>query len=188
MVGVLQPNRTDFFASFIHKAGINHFKYLSVAIPAARSCKNNLMTQRHPVQQNATMFVTTNCMDRRPIFHDPAFAREAVECLYRVKKLHPFYLYGFVIMPDHCHFLMNVPAPETMANVIGTFKSGLTFDTGVPRMWQGRYHCRIIESNAVRVLTYIHNNPVVGGLVKNPQDYPWSSASGMWEIDPLGYE
>jgi putative transposase len=146
------------------------------------------MTQRHPIQQNATMFVTTNTKNWQPFFADPAFAREAVECLYRVKQLHPFYLYGFVIMPDHCHFLMNVPAPETMANVVGTFKSGMTFNTGIQKMWQGRYHCKIIGSKAINVLRYIHQNPVKAGFVENAWDYPWSSANSEWQVDSLGYE
>ena len=34
----------------------------------------------------------------------------------------------------------------------------------------------------LRVLQYIHENPVKAGLCDRPEAYPWSSASGMWEI------
>lgn len=72
------------------------------------------MTQRHFLQNDVTMFVTTNILDRRKIFSDSAKAREAIETLYRVKDLHPFLLFGFVIMPNHCHFLVHVRSPYTV--------------------------------------------------------------------------
>lgn len=130
------------------------------------------------------MLVTTVTRDRVPFFADSANACEAVKCLYRVQKLHPFFLYGFVIMPDHCHFLMNVPSPGTVSHVMGCYKSGLTFDTGIPKLWQGRFHIRIVH-NGIGALHYVHENPVQARLSKTAEEYPWSSASGAWTVDPL---
>jgi len=151
------------------------------------------MTQRHPVQNDTLLFVTTNTFHRTPVFRDPACAREAVECLYRVQELHPFLLYGFAIMPDHCHFLLMVPAPGTVSGVIGTYKSGLVFDLGISnrnhgsmRLWQRRFHATTVQ-NAGTVLQYIHLNPVRAGLAKTPEKYPWSSSCGRWDVTPLGW-
>lgn len=144
------------------------------------------MTQRHPVQNDLLTMVTTNTLDRQPIFRDPSYAREAVECLYRVQELHPFFLYGFVIMPDHCHILMTVPIPETLSNIIGAFKSGLTFDLGLNGgcLWQRRFHATIVN-NSHTALRYIYRNPVRAGLAGKQEDYPWSSACGQWTVMPL---
>lgn len=142
------------------------------------------MTQRHFIQNEATMFITTNVLNRKPVFANQGWAREAVECLYRVQEIHPFILHGFVIMPDHCHFLLRVIEPYTIAQFMSAYKSGLTFDIGVPKLWQRRYYM-IIPKSAWNVLSYIHQNPVVAGLVEKPEDYPWSSASGKWEVTPL---
>lgn len=143
------------------------------------------MSQRHWIQNNRIMFVTIATVNRERFFEHPAFAREAVETLYRVRALHPFYLYGFVIMPDHCHFLVMVQSPGRISNIIGMYKSGMTFNTGIPQMWQCRSHIRIIRDDAQSILRYVHMNPVQANIVQSPETYPWSSASGKWVVDQL---
>lgn len=130
------------------------------------------------------MFVTTNTLKRKPIFRDPAFAREAVDNLYRVQKQHPFHLFGFVIMPDHCHFLLYVPAPESISRIMRMYKLGVVFSIGLGPIWQSRFHLVIPKSSA-STLKYIHQNPVETGLVTSPEEYPWSSASGKWKVTSL---
>lgn len=142
------------------------------------------MTQLHMFIDDGTLLVTTVTLKRCTVFRDPVQAREAIECLYRVQQLHPFFLYAFVIMPDHCHFLLRVLPPETVSRIMCSYKSGLTFDTGLKKVWQRRFHIRPIE-NAVAAKEYIHQNPVRRGLVEIAADYPWSSASGRWDVSPL---
>ncbi len=124
-------------------------------------------------------------MRRIAFFSDPAVAREAIETLYRVQQLHPFFLYGFVVMPDHVHILLRVPAPETIARVMNVYKSGLTFNTGIRKMWQRGYHVRIVH-DATAALRYVHMNPVRKSLADIPEHYPWSSASGKWDVTEFG--
>jgi len=143
------------------------------------------MAQRHPVQNDVTMFVTTNTLYRRPIFANPAYAREAIESLYRIQQHHPFLLFGFVIMPDHHHFLLHIRSPYTISKLINLYKTGLTFNLGIGAFWQPRFDMRIPE-NAYSILRYIHENPVKAGIAESPETYPWSSASGHWEISPMG--
>ena len=127
------------------------------------------------------MFITTNVHHKKPIFLDAAYACEAVQALYRVQEHHPFDLYGFVIMPDHCHFLMTVPWPESISRIMKVYKMGLTFQLGIGAFWQSRFHM-IIPKDGRGVLRYIHQNPVKAGLVKEAEKYPWSSASGKWKV------
>lgn len=129
--------------------------------------------------------VTTNTLNREPIFKNDSHAREAIECLYRVQQQHSFFLYGFVIMPDHCHFLIHVLEPGKISNIIGAFKSGLTHDIGIGPIWQRRFFNRIVD-DATEALNYIHMNPVRAGLCKVPEDYSWSSASVKWDVAELG--
>jgi REP element-mobilizing transposase RayT len=143
------------------------------------------MSQSHPILNDAIMLVTTVTKFRKPIFANQVCAREAAETLYRVQELHPFILYGFVIMPDHCHFLLRVPPPETIAHIMNVYKSGMTFNIGIPKMWQRRYHIRLIE-DAVSALAYIHANPIRKDLAESIESYPWSSGSGKWEVTELG--
>ncbi len=142
------------------------------------------MTQRHPIQNEALMFVTTNTYQSARFFDDATYAREAIECLYRVQSLRPFLLFGFVIMPDHCHFLLNVPERGSISKIMNSYKSALVQSIGIPKLWQSRFFLDIPNS-AARTLEYIHMNPVRAGLSKTIWEYPWSSASGKWDVSIL---
>lgn len=130
------------------------------------------------------MLVTVVCENRVRHFEDPALAREAIEALYRVQDIYPFFLYGFVVMPDHCHFLLYIPSPGSISKIMNVYKSGLTFNIGIKRLWQSSFHIRLIE-NRLLALTYIHMNPVKAGYVEFPELYPWSSASGKWDVNSI---
>jgi putative transposase len=142
------------------------------------------MSQRHFVQNENTMLVTNVTLNRAPIFANPAHAREAIETLYRVQQLHPFFLYGFVFMSDHCHFLMRVPEPQTISSIMSVYKSGVRFNIGIPKLWQPRFHIRIVHDPAA-AKRYIHANPIRKGFVEFPEEFPWSSACGKWDVSPL---
>jgi REP element-mobilizing transposase RayT len=130
------------------------------------------------------MFITTNTKDRHPIFGQPACAREAIEAMYRVQIFNPFFLHGFVIMPDHCHFLVTVPEPGSISRIMQSYKRAVSFGISLGPIWQSRFHQKI-PTKPEKVLQYIHQNPVKAGLCKNPDDYPWSSASGKWDVMDL---
>lgn len=142
------------------------------------------MRRRRIEKNDCIMFVTTNILHREPLFTNPANAREAVEHIYRTQQLHPFFLFGFVIMPDHCHILLNVPAPETISQVINTYKSGLAHQLGLGPIWQARYDLRL-PNDSWKVLEYIHQNPVQAKIVGAAEEYPWSSACGKFDVTSL---
>ena len=142
------------------------------------------MSQPHPVQSDAMFFITTNCICRAPIFSNPSYAREAIDALYRVQEQHPFFLHGFVIMPDHCHLLLFVDEHQSISTIIGCYKMAVSFGIGIGSIWQPRFHMRLPE-NAGAALHYIHQNPVRAGIVDTADVYPWSSASGRWDVVDL---
>lgn len=144
------------------------------------------MSQRHRIQHDVVMLVTSVTIDRERYFDNPAVAREAVETLYRVRERHPFFLYGFVVMPDHVHLLLKVRMDlnNSLSKVMNIYKSGLTFNTGIRQMWQRGFDSRFAKEPLV-ALEYIHMNPVQAGIVKYPHEYPWSSANERWKVDPL---
>lgn len=140
--------------------------------------------QPHRIQHSVITLLTICTLDRERLFDDPSIAREAIETLYRVRALHPFFLYGFVVMPDHCHLLLYVPSPLTVSRIINIYKTACYTAFGIAPLWQKRFHIRIVR-RPYPVLRYIHDNPVVAVMVQRAEDYPWSSAGGLWEIDSL---
>lgn len=130
------------------------------------------------------MLITTNTWKNASLFKDLDRARLVVQSLYNTRSLYPFRLFGFVVMYDHCHVLLYIDHPITTARIMHTWKSYVSHALGLGRIWQSRYHIRIVK-NPNGALTYLHKNPVVAGYCKTPESYQWSSASGLWDVDPL---
>lgn len=139
------------------------------------------MTQRHWVQFDRMMFLTMVTKNRLAIFADPAKARIGVDVLYAIQSRYLFFLHGFVIMPDHCHLLLRVPEGGSISRIVHAYKRGVSFELGQGPLWQPRFDCRLVR-DPTSVLAYIHCNPIVAGLSKTTEGFPWSSASGRWDI------
>jgi putative transposase len=142
------------------------------------------MSQRHPVQNDVVMLITTNVRNRMPLFRNDAYAREAIDSLYRVQKMYLFSIHAFVVMPDHVHLLLFVPAPGCISSIIRSYKRAVSHAIGCGPLWQPRFHVRIVD-NSSDARNYIHQNPLRAGLTENPETYSWSSASGQWDVQEL---
>jgi putative transposase len=88
-------------------------------------------------------------------------------------------VYGYVVMPEHVHLLVNEPEGGPLSIVIQSLKQTvarmLRFEG--PHFWERRYYDFNVWSERKRIekLRYIHRNPVKRGLVEKPEDWPWSS-------------
>ena len=131
------------------------------------------------------MLLTTVTQNRECIFTNDAYAREVIETVYEVQRHHPFFLYAFVIMPDHGHFLVRVMPPGTISKIMNVFKGCASMRIGIGSIWQRGFHMKIVQ-DPTPVIRYIHANPVAAGLVERPKDYLWSSANGRWDVSPVG--
>ncbi|MBI3331880.1 transposase [Candidatus Peregrinibacteria bacterium] len=144
------------------------------------------MTQRHWIQNGHMMFVTANTLHRRLTFKDPAKARLAVESIYQTQTRFPFFLFSFVVMPDHCHILLSVPDNGSISRIMHDYKRSVSFQLGEGPIWQPRFDCQLVR-NFHDVIPYIHANPVKAGLCEEVKDYLWSSASGKWDVIALDF-
>ena len=143
------------------------------------------MFQRHPIQNEHMMFITTNMQDRKKVFANPAHARMAVETLYSIQDFYAFFLYAFVIMPDHIHLLLKIPEGGSVSKTMLAYKRAVSFNIGQRPIWQSRFHIKIVDGRSTAIKRYIHMNPVKAGLCAFSYEYPWSSACGRWDIQEL---
>jgi putative transposase len=90
---------------------------------------------------------------------------------------------AYCLMPNHIHLLVRpseeTALPKMMQGITlcySKYFNGKNGRTG--RLWECRYHSTVIdeESYLWSVSKYIENNPVRAGIVRRPQDYPYSSA------------
>ena len=103
-----------------------------------------------------------------------------VAALERVRRNYGLCIYGYVVMPEHVHLLMNEPERKSFAQAIKSLKQGVARRLALwaeDSFWQARYYDFNVwsERKFVEKLRYIHRNPVKRGLVERPEDWVWSS-------------
>ena len=91
-------------------------------------------------------------------------------------------------MPNHVHILIRVFENQRLSQIVQRWKSYtakkiLTALSAVGEItqapiWQAEYWDRYIrnQNHLNAAINYIHQNPVKAGLVKNAEDWPWSTA------------
>ena len=93
-----------------------------------------------------------------------------------------FKIYGFVIMDNHAHWLIQVQSKHGLSGVMQ--KVLLSFgryyrerNKFVGHFWQDRYKSVSVTTDHAmhEVLNYVHENPVKAGIVSRSEDYLYSS-------------
>jgi putative transposase len=125
-------------------------------------------------------FLTFSCYRRRPNLNNDAARDTFVSALERVRVYHQLCVYGYVIMPEHVHLLVNEPEHGTLAQALQSLKQGVARRLALrakDSFWQARYYDFNVwsEKKFIEKLRYIYRNPVHRGLVARPEDWQWSS-------------
>jgi REP-associated tyrosine transposase len=135
-------------------------------------------------QSGQSHFLTFSCYHRQTYFASPHICDLFVQCLEDMRRRFALCVYGYVVMPEHVHLLVNEPPRGVLADAIHYLKLSFAKRLGgrgwsVPpgSFWQKRYYDRNVRD--VREFTiklrYLHRNPVKRGLVTEPGDWKWSS-------------
>lgn len=89
---------------------------------------------------------------------------------------------AYCLMPNHYHFLVQACTERGIEQFAGRLSNAYTraYNTRWNRvgpLFQGRYKIEAITTNdeLVHVCRYIHLNPVVARIVRDPAQYRWSS-------------
>jgi putative transposase len=125
-------------------------------------------------------FLTFSCYHRLPNFTHPTARGVFESSLETVRKKYELCVYGYVVMPEHVHMLINEPERETLAKAMQSLKQSVARTLALRAahsFWQARYYDFNVwsERKFVEKLRYIHRNPVERGLVVRPEDWDWSS-------------
>lgn len=125
-------------------------------------------------------FLTFSCYRRKPNLVSTTACSAFLAALERVREQYQLCVYGYVIMPEHVHLLVNEPEHGTLAQAIQSLKQGVARRLALraaESFWQARYYDFNVWSHRkfVEKLRYIHRNPVKRGLVSSPEEWPWSS-------------
>jgi putative transposase len=143
-------------------------------------------------EKGLTFFVTTGIMDKIRVFDKPESAKLVLETLQFFRKRNEIELYGYVVMPEHVHFMVKLTGNETISNIVKRMKTFASRQLGPDVQWEKGFWSEVIEGRefGLQKLKYIHENPVRKGLVAQAEDYEWSSAKEYAKnesemIDPM---
>ena len=130
-------------------------------------------------QSHQLHYIRFSCYRRQPRLNTPQACRLFLRQLEIARRRFAMCVYGYVVMPEHVHLLVNEPERGPLSTVIQSLKQTVARMTGFAdaHFWQRRYYDFNVWSERKRFekLRYIHRNPVKRGLVQKPEDWPWSS-------------
>lgn len=140
-----------------------------------------------------TFFLTLVTYDRARWFDDPDNVRHLRRAVAQVRSELPFRVVGAVVLPDHLHFIWNLPHDDgnfssRISRVKGLFTRAVVAirpralpasrqRRGEQVVWQRRFweHAIRDERDLANHLDYIHYNPVKHAVASCPHAWPYSS-------------
>ncbi|MBU1168707.1 MAG: transposase [Proteobacteria bacterium] len=91
-------------------------------------------------------------------------------------------VWAYCLMPNHVHLILVPETKDGLNLAVGEahrrYTRRINFREGWRgHLWQGRFSSFIMDERYLLACTkYVELNPVRAGLVKRPEDWPWSSA------------
>ncbi len=144
---------------------------------------------------NELHFITCSCYHRQSWLASPRRRDLFVTVFEQVRQRYGLVVVGYVVMPNHIHLLISEPEKRDPSRVMQAIKQGSSrrvlkalrrrqvaaqqelFALGAEHVRQRRFYDFNVWTARKRIekLRYMHQNPVVRGLVQEPEQWPWSS-------------
>ncbi|MEL7567512.1 MAG: transposase [Dehalobacterium sp.] len=120
-------------------------------------------------------------INKQSIFESDEDRMKYLQTLERYKELCGYKIYGYCLMSNHIHLLIETgkePLEQIMKKISVSYV--YWYNSKYQRcghLFQDRYKSEPVEKEEylLIVLRYIHQNPVKAHLVKDIKDYKWSS-------------
>jgi putative transposase len=151
-----------------------------------------MSTPRHRTAPGASYFVTTKCWQGETIFQVPENVEILIRTLLHYRERSAYLLHEFVVMPNHLHLLLTPSSTTSLEKSVQLIKGASSHEIHKLRgrrmeIWQQGFHDWTVRdaSDWATKAQYIALNPVKAGRAQNPWDWPYSSASGKFVLDPM---
>ncbi len=152
------------------------------------------MPRRRKADPGSTFHVVNRATLGQLLFRDFGeylfFLRLIADILERV----PVDLFAFCLMPNHWHLLVRAANEVELARFMyelskahATALRRWRGTVGKGAVYQGRYQATVVheESYFYRAVRYVERNPVRAGLSERTEDWLWSSATRIGEIQGI---
>jgi putative transposase len=131
--------------------------------------------------EGAFYHVTSRGNERKKIFYANSDYEKFKTYLKDAQDKYGYLLHCYVLMSNHYHLLIETPKAnmsKVMHFINGSYTNYINRRRGRSgHLFQGRYKAISVERDRylLELSRYMHLNPVRAGLVKRPEDYPYSS-------------
>lgn len=140
--------------------------------------RDNLLKGRLSLANHA-YHLTVCTHNRTPIFSDHRCGRILIDEMRHTQHHTNITTLAFVVMPDHLHWLLKIPAGVELATVMKSVKgrSAVALNRHMSKkgiVWQRGFHDHAVrtDEDLKTIARYIIANPLRAGLAKNIGDYP----------------
>jgi putative transposase len=147
---------------------------------------------RHRTSPGSTYFVTTKAWQNVSVFQVSQMAEVVISKIVEYRDRENYLLHEFVLMPNHLHLILTPTESVSLEKAIQLIKGGSSHEIYRVRgnkmqIWQSGFHeSRVTDwMDCKKKADYVRFNPVVAKLVDRPQDWPFGSASGKCQLDPI---
>lgn len=145
----------------------------------------------HRTATGCVYFVTTKTWENRSVFQARENADIVIEVLFRHRSAGAYLLHEYIVMPDHLHLLLTPGQTISLEKAMQLIKGGSSYEIHKRRghqmeIWQHGFRewtIRNLQDFRVKA-EYIRNNPVAARLVDSPEQWPYGSAAGSFDLDP----
>ncbi|RDW21346.1 transposase [Oceanobacillus arenosus] len=130
-------------------------------------------------------------INRQIIFEDDEDKRRLLETLIKYKSISNYSIYSYCLMDNHVHLLLKETG-ESLSEAIKRISSSYVYWYNMKyersgHLFQDRYKSENVENGAyfLKVLRYIHQNPVKAGLTNNVFASKWTSINEYFQQDTM---
>ena len=131
---------------------------------------------------NACYHIIARGNQKQVVFFEEVDYEKYLQLLRKYKLKYRFKLYGYCLMNNHTHMIIDPKEPREISKIIQglNLSYSIWFNTKydkVGHLWQDRFKSMVIQKDEylISCINYIEANPVRGNMVNNPLEYPWSS-------------
>ncbi len=131
---------------------------------------------------NASYHIIARGNQKQKTFFEEEDFDKYLDLLRHYKREYHFNLYGYCLMPNHVHIVLEVKNGADLGKIMQGLNQTYTIwfnrkYSKVGHLWQGRYKSMVIQRNKYMLdcLEYVEFNPVRANICKSPFDYTWSS-------------
>ncbi len=131
---------------------------------------------------NASYHIMVRGNQKQVTFIEETDFLKYLELLKHYKKKYKFKLYGYCLMPNHIHLIIDIEKGSDVAKIMQGLNQTYTIWFNekykkVGHLWQGRYKSMLIQKNKymLECIEYVEFNPIRANISKSPFEYRWSS-------------